>query len=84
MPGLSLGLGANHVGRQYGNVNNSKWIPSHTRVDAMAGYAFNPRTSLQLNVQNLTDALYFNKAYASHYAAIAPGRSASLSLHLKF
>jgi len=50
----------------------------------MLGYAFNPRTSLQLNVQNLTDELYFNKAYASHYAAIAPGRSASLTLNLKF
>ncbi|MGN0862558.1 MAG: TonB-dependent receptor domain-containing protein, partial [Stenotrophomonas koreensis] len=81
---LSLGLGANYVDKQYGNVNNTKWIPSYTRVDAMLGYAFNPRTSLQLNVQNLTDELYFNKAYASHYAAIAPGRSASLTLNLKF
>lgn len=83
-PGLSLGLGANYVDKQYGNVNNTKWIPSYTRVDAMLGYTINPRTSVQLNVQNLTDELYFNKAYASHYAAIAPGRSASLTLNLKF
>jgi catecholate siderophore receptor len=83
-PGLSLGLGANYVDKVYGNVNNTKWVPSYTRVDAMVGYTFSPRYSLQLNVQNLTDELYFSKAYSSHYAAIAAGRSATLAFNFTF
>ncbi|MGH8087317.1 MAG: TonB-dependent receptor [Stenotrophomonas sp.] len=84
VPGLSLGVGANYVDKVYGNVNNTKWVPSYTRWDAMVGYQFNPQYSLQLNVQNLADKTYFTKAYASHYAAIAPGRSATLAFNFKF
>ncbi len=83
-PALSVGAGANYVGKVYGNVNNSKWVPSYTRVDAMVAYEFSRQYSLQLNVQNLTDRIYFTKAYASHYAAIAPGRSATLAFNFKF
>lgn len=82
--GLTLGGGASHLDMQYGNAANDKWIPAYTRWDAMASYAFGERYSLQLNVQNLTDKLYFNKAYASHYASIAPGRSATLAFNMRF
>ncbi len=82
--GLTIGGGANYVDKQYANAANTKWIPDYTRWDAMASYAFAERYSLQLNVQNLTDKLYFNKAYASHYASIAPGRSATLAFNIKF
>ena len=81
---VRLGLGAFYVDRQWGNTANTKWIPSWTRYDAMASYMVNRRLSFQLNVQNLTDKLYFTKAYASHYAVIAPGRTAILSANLKF
>ena len=84
LPQLTLGGGANYVGKVYGNTANTKWVPSYTRWDAMASYAFNPKYSLQLNVQNLGDAEYFTKAYASHYAAMAPGRSATLSFNFRF
>ena len=82
--GLTLGGGANYVDKQYANVANDRWIDRHTRWDAMASYAFGERYSLQLNIQNLTDKLYFNKAYASHYAGIAPGRSATLAFNVRF
>ena len=82
--GLTLGLGGNYVAKQYGNTANTKWIPSYVRWDAMVSYAINKNVTLQLNVQNLTDKLYFTKAYASHYAAIAPGRSATLTAQFKF
>lgn len=82
--GLTIGGGATYSSRQYGNVANSKWIPGYTRWDAMASYAFDERYSVQLNVQNLTDKLYFNKPYASHYAGIAPGRTATLALNVAF
>ena len=82
--GLTLGGGATYLDKQYGNAANTKWIPGYTRWDAMASYAFGQRYSLQLNVQNLTDKLYFNKPYASHYASIAPGRSATLTFNVRF
>ena len=82
--GLTLGGGAVYSDKQYGNVANSKWIPGYTRWDAMASYGFGPRYSVQLNVQNLGDRLYFNKPYASHYAGIAPGRSATLVFSARF
>ena len=50
----------------------------------MAAYTVNPHLTLQLNVQNLSNAYYFDKAYASHYVAVAPGRSVLLSANLKF
>ncbi|MBH1802279.1 TonB-dependent receptor [Stenotrophomonas maltophilia] len=82
--GLTIGAGAFYSDKQYGDVANIKWIASYTRFDAMASYAIQDNISLQLNVQNLTDKTYFTKAYASHYASIAPGRSATLALNVKF
>ena len=81
--GLTLGLGANYVGKQYGNTANTKWIPSYVRWDAMVSYAINKNVTLQLNVQNLADKLYFTKAYSSHYASIAPARTATLTANFK-
>jgi len=82
--GLTIGGGASYVDRQYGDAANTKWVPGYTRWDAMASYAIQDNISLQLNLQNLTDKIYFTKAYASHYASIAPGRSATLTLNVKF
>jgi catecholate siderophore receptor len=82
--GLTVGAGASYADKQYGDVANIKWIPSYTRWDAMASYAIQDNISLQLNLQNLTDKVYFTKAYASHYASIAPGRSATLALNVRF
>jgi len=84
MPGLTIGGGATYVSKQYGNVNNTKWIPSYVKYDAMVSYVVNKNLSLQLNVQNLTNKYYFDKAYASHYATVGAGRSASLTASFSF
>lgn len=83
-PKLTVGGGAYYQDKVYGDANNLKWVPSYTRLDAMASYAVNRNLSLQLNVQNLTDKYYFDKAYAAHYVTVAPGRSATLSLNVSF
>ncbi|MEX5746944.1 TonB-dependent receptor [Massilia sp. X63] len=81
---FTFGVGANYVDRQFANVNNTKYSPSYTRFDAMATYALNPSVSFQLNIQNLTDKLYFDRVSSPHYAGVGPGRSASLMANLKF
>ncbi len=83
-PQLAAGVGAYFVGKQYGNTANTITIPSYWRFDAMAGYKFSKTVDLQINVNNLFNKTYYDKAYASHYASIAPGRSAVATLNLHF
>jgi catecholate siderophore receptor len=81
---FTAGFGVNAVSTVYANVNNNKYVPGYARFDAMASYALNKDISLQLNLQNLTDKLYFDKVSSPHYAGVAPGRSATLTANFKF
>jgi catecholate siderophore receptor len=80
----SIGGGAYAQSMVYGNTANTKWVPGYTRFDAMASYQLNKHLTLQLNVQNLTNKYYFDKAYASHYASVAPGRAGILTANFSF
>jgi len=84
LPKLTVGGGAFYVDKVWGSELSNKWIPSYVRVDATATYEFGSAYSLQLNVQNLTDERYFDKAYPTHYASVAPGRSAIATLNVRF
>ncbi|WP_256077883.1 TonB-dependent siderophore receptor [Massilia sp. YIM B04103] len=84
LPGLTIGGGLNYVSKVYASINNNKWAPAYTRFDAMASYEVNKHISLQLNVQNLTDKLYFDKVSSPHYAGVGPGRSATLTANFKY
>lgn len=57
-------------------------VPGYWRFDAVASYALGP-AELQLNVNNLTNALYYDQYYAGH-AVPAAGRSAVLSAKVRF
>jgi catecholate siderophore receptor len=81
---FTAGFGMSAMSKVYANVNNNKWVPGYARFDAMASYALNKDISLQLNLQNLTDKLYFDKVSSPHYAGVAPGRSATLTANFKF
>ena len=83
-PTFTLGAGAVAMDKVYGNAANTKFVPGYVRYDAMARYNVNKNVDLQLNVNNLSDVRYFNKAYSSHYATEAEGRSAVLSANFKF
>jgi catecholate siderophore receptor len=75
----AVGGGAYYQDKVFGDTANTKWVPSYTRFDAMVSYQVNKHLSLQLNVQNLTNKYYFDKAYAAHYASVAPGRAGILT-----
>lgn len=81
---LSLGAGATYVDLRYGDPENTVWAPSYTRYDAMAEYAVTERVTLRLNVDNVTDEVYFVRPYRSHYAALGPARSAVLTASVEF
>ena len=59
-------------------------VPSYWRFDARASVALTDHVELSVNAQNLTNKAYFNQAYASHYASIAPGRTVFGTVQLKF
>lgn len=84
LPQLQIGAGAAAMDKVYGNAANTKYVPGYVRYDAMARYNVNKNVDLQLNVNNLSDERYFTKAYASHYATEAEGRSAVLSVNFKY
>lgn len=59
-------------------------IPAYWRFDARAGYKLTDQVELSVNVQNVTDQVYYSQAYTSHYATIAPGRSAFATISFKY
>lgn len=84
LPALTIGGGAFYVDKVWGNTANTKWVPSYVRYDAMATYKINQNLDLQLNIQNLTDKRYYDKAYSTHFVSIAPGRFATMALNFKY
>lgn len=57
-----------------------RYAPGYWRFDARIAWDIDEHWQLSANVQNLTDERYFNQVYTSHYASIAPGRSAFATL----
>jgi len=84
VPKLTLGAGATFVDQRFGNEANSVEIPSYWRYDAMASYKLTKNVDLQLNVQNLTNKRYFDQIFTTHYAHVAPGRTAMMSASFHF
>ena len=84
MPKLTVGGGAFYVDDVYGDAGNTVYVPSYTRYDAMASYKLSKNVDLQLNVQNLTNETYYDKAYSAHFANQAAGRTALFTTNFHF
>lgn len=84
LPQVTVGAGAVAMDKVFGDAANTKYVPGYVRYDAMARYDVNKNVNLQLNLNNLSDKRYFTKAYASHYATEAEGRSAVLAVNFKY
>ena len=59
-------------------------LPDYTRVDAGATYALSENTSIQLNIENLTDEVYFPHAHGLHQASVGAPINAMLTITSKF
>ena len=58
----------------------TKGASGYARYDAMLAYQFNRNLTLQLNLYNLGDKVYYSGVRSPHYATMAAGRSAVASL----
>ncbi len=59
-------------------------VPSYWRFDARIAYRISDALEVSVNGQNLSDKRYYSQAYSSHYATIAPGRSAFATLSVRY
>lgn len=75
---LSLGLGIINKGATAGK--GSVDLPSYTRIDAAAYYKIDNNMRVQLNLENITDALYFPNSYGDHQVTVGAPFHATLKI----
>ncbi|WP_254655314.1 TonB-dependent receptor [Roseobacter sp. GAI101] len=65
---------------------NSNELPSYWRFDLMADYHITDDASVSLRIDNVLDETYYDALYRSGtpFVYVAPGRSASISVSMKF
>lgn len=80
---LRLGLGIVHKGDTVGNGDKNN-LPSYTRIDAAAYYKINKNLRLQLNIENVTDKLYFPNSYSTHQVTVGAPLNATLKIVGRF
>ena len=81
---LGFGIGATYQDESFVNNSNTAVLPSYTRVDAAAWYKVSERLRVQLNVENLTDELYFPYSHSTHQASVGAPLNARLSASYRF
>lgn len=79
-PQLRLGAGLTYRGKQNPEGSRALAASGFATIDAMAEYTFNEKTSLKLNVSNLSDKLYADSLYRGFYA---PGAARAVQLTVK-
>jgi catecholate siderophore receptor len=81
---LAINLGILNQGESHIKDATSPKLPSFTRVDAGANYALTDNTTLGLNIENLTDELYFPHSHSTHQASVGAPINAMLSITSSF
>jgi catecholate siderophore receptor len=81
---LSFGLGLTYQDESFINNSNTAVLPSYTRFDAAAFYNVTDAWRVQLNIENLTDELYFPHAHSTHQATVGAPFNARVSFKGKF
>ncbi len=98
-PAFTIGGGAIYMSKVYGGYSDlrtisggavviskelARMVPSYWRFDGNASYSFSDAVNLQVNVNNVLNKRYYDKAYAAHYANQAAGRTAIATLNIKY
>ncbi len=87
---FGLGLGLTYQDESFitdkdvGATGPHPTLPAFTRVDAAAYYDVSERLRIQLNIENLTDELYFPNSHSTHQATVAAPLNARLTLSGRF
>ena len=81
---LGLGLGLTYQDESFANDDNEVTLPSFTRIDASAFYDASSKVRVQLNIENLTNKLYFPNAHTNDNITVGAPINARLSVTGRF
>lgn len=81
---VGLGLGLVHQDESFIDNGNNAVLPAYTRIDFAAFYDVSDNVRLQVNVENLTDTLYFPNAHATHQATVGAPINARFAVTGRF
>ena len=83
----NFGLGVGFAYQDEQNIKNDKpglILPDYTRWDAAAYYNLSDNTVIRLNIENLSDELYFPFSHSTHQASVGKDMNARLSITRRF
>ncbi|MDC0880624.1 TonB-dependent receptor [Hellea sp.] len=81
---FGFGLGATHQGEALTGNGSATFLPAFTRFDAAAYYDVNDTFRVQINVENLTNTLYFPSSHSTHQATVGVPLNARISVSGRF
>jgi catecholate siderophore receptor len=81
---FGVGVGLTYQDESFIDNSNTAVLPSYTRIDAAAYYDVSDMLRLQLNVENLTDELYFPNSHSTHQATVGAPLNARLTADWRF
>ena len=94
---FGFGLGLTHQGESFvtnGNVTYTglggdsvttrATLPAYTRIDASAYFDVSDNLRVQVNVENLTDTLYFPNSHSTHQASVGAPLNARFAISGRF
>ncbi len=58
-PKLTVGAGATYQSDAFVNTTNTAFVPEYWKFDAMVSYKVDNKSTIQLNVYNITDEFYY-------------------------
>jgi len=81
---LGFGLGFTAQDDSFADNANTAILPAYARIDMAVFYNFSDTLRLQVNVENLTDELYFPTAHSANELTVAPPLNARVTLTGRF
>lgn len=81
---LQIGGGARYVSERLAkNSAPTKSVPAYWTLDAMGSYRLSDRTTIKLNLSNLTDTVYYDQLHPWHVIP-GPGFTAILAINVSY
>jgi len=80
--------GATYMGQRYADTYNTATVPGYVVLNAMASYKVNQHLEFQVNLNNITDKLYYNGIYYTgadeNHAVPGAGRTLLVTAKVRF
>lgn len=81
---FGIGVGVTHQDESLIRDGRAQTLPSYIRVDVAAYYDVSEKLRIQVNVENLTDELYFPNSHSTHQATVGAPINALFTVSGRF